>query len=517
MRGDPDRSGPVLEEADDAPGRSRLAREGGLEPSRRHALRAGGGPDPDGAVPGFEEAAHVLRREAALSNERGRASTAHAEGAGRVGAHQQGPVGGFRQAGDLVRPEAVTGAEDRHDPVLDPVEAAAGGCDPQGAVAGLEDGPRVVAREAFRHPEREEFPVGEAIEAADPRPDPDVPFTVRAEAPDLVVREPVLRGEEVDPPVANPGDSASPGPDPQRPVPIHVKGGDLLGRKASDPRHLDAAGVLHRQEPAPRSSHPDTAVGVGRDRADDVAREPFRGVDDGDRPVPHPENALPAGADPEIPGTVAADRAQVVAREAVRRRERRLLLAPEPQEAGTARRDPDVAVRGLAHRPGRDSLCEPGVEVRDDSGFETGDSSGQADPEPAPGVLEERRDGAAPQLGIRPFVPDAEAHAVEPREALLGADPEVSVAGLEQGLDRVLGKALLRLPRVEAVLRQGLGGVEGDGGRGAEHPRGGEDAGESPHGGSHCITPAPWPGPRSREIAPPAILGFRGRDSGRSS
>ncbi len=59
------------------------------------------------------------------------------------------------------------------------------------------------------------------------------------------------------------------------------------------------------------------------------------------------------------------------------------------------------------------------------------------------------------------LVEDHEAHAVEADEALLGAEPEVTVARLDDGANRVLRKALLGRPDAVPVLRRGEPGVEG--------------------------------------------------------
>ena len=88
------------------------------------------------------------------------------------------------------------------------------------------------------------------------------------------------------------------------------------------------------------------------------------------------------------------------------------------------------------------------------------------DPQGAFPVLQQGLDAVAPQ-GARRHVEDREADAVEAHETAVGPEPEVSVAGLDDGGDGVLGKLVGGGPDVEAVLGEGLPGVETQGrGRG---------------------------------------------------
>jgi len=91
-------------------------------------------------------------------------------------------------------------------------------------------------------------------------------------------------------------------------------------------------------------------------------------------------------------------------------------------------------------------------------------------------VEESACDQVAADRGRVATIEDDEAHAVEAGEALLGADPQVTVAGLRDRQRRVLRQTIGDLPRVEHVLRGRLERAERQGGGRRERRQHGADA-----------------------------------------
>jgi len=114
----------------------------------------------------------------------------------------------------------------------------------------------------------------------------------------------------------------------------------------------------------------------------------------------------------------------------------------------------------------------------DGVGGEGEQAVGGGDPEGAEVVFGEVVDEVAVELGGVGGVEGEEVLAVEADQAALSGDPEEAVAGLEDGVDGVLGKAGLGLPGLPAVLAEGLGGGEGATGRGTGREDGQEAEGE---------------------------------------
>ena len=74
--------------------------------------------------------------------------------------------------------------------------------------------------------------------------------------------------------------------------------------------------------------------------------------------------------------------------------------------------------------------------------------------------LEQRGDVVvAERFGVRP-VEDLEVLAIEADESFLGAEPEIPIARLQDGLDGILRQPVIGLPRVVDVLGQGFVGIE---------------------------------------------------------
>ena len=61
------------------------------------------------------------------------------------------------------------------------------------------------------------------------------------------------------------------------------------------------------------------------------------------------------------------------------------------------------------------------------------------------------------------FINRGEAHAVELHQSRLGAEPEVTVVGLDDRIDPRIGQTLLHLPDAMNRLRQRPRGIEGVG------------------------------------------------------
>ena len=89
-------------------------------------------------------------------------------------------------------------------------------------------------------------------------------------------------------------------------------------------------------------------------------------------------------------------------------------------------------------------------------------------------------------------VEDGEADAVESHQPLLRAQPQVAVGRLRDDLHRVLGQAVLRVERVQAVLVERAGGVERQRGRAQE---GGGQAQDESHAPSAAIGSGGGPAP----------------------
>src|SRR5262249_47134398 len=130
---------------------------------------------------------------------------------------------------------------------------------------------------------------------------------------------------------------------------------------------------------------------------------------------------------------------------------------PEPERAAGS-------IRNGLDPPRRQALLGP--VAREPPRLEPGQASAvRAGPE-APvarfverddeGIPDRRRVGAVEHREPPPIEP----RPVEPRQALIGAEPEIPVAGRRQRVHGILGKALVGRPRLVDVPVEGLRGIE---------------------------------------------------------
>ena len=150
--------------------------------------------------------------------------------------------------------------------------------------------------------------------------------------------------------------------------------------------------------------------------------------------------------------------------------EARRLEVDEPIDFGRPslhrkRGDGDHGAGGVRHEAEHEfrwpaALRAPGLEA---SLAIPGDAAALgAQPQIALGVLVERRETVAEDPRGGALVEDGEADAVEPREAIERGHPQIPVAGLVDGRDDVLRQPVVDGPHVEAVLRRGVDGHDGE-------------------------------------------------------
>ena len=116
----------------------------------------------------------------------------------------------------------------------------------------------------------------------------------------------------------------------------------------------------------------------------------------------------------------------------------------------------------------------------------------RADPERAETIFEQRGHVVvAERFGVG-SIEDLEVLAVEADEPFLGAEPQIAIARLQDGLDGILRQPLIGLPRVVHVLGQRFVGIESDGRR---CPRENQDHGTRANGDDSPNTHEPllWP------------------------
>src|SRR5262249_7668756 len=172
--------------------------------------------------------------------------------------------------------------------------------------------------------------------------------------------------------------------------------------------------------------------------------------------------------DPQPPLGVLGERRDLPDRQAVPLAEELDGVSLEPYEApdGHGPERPVAGLEELGHRAAR------GIALRLPAGEPPGAAAqqpfGRSDPERAVAPLAEGANPVVADRGAVAGIEDREANAVESDEALLGAEPQVTVAGLEDRVHRVLREAGVAVPDVAAVLGERGAGVQAAGAGGAE-------------------------------------------------
>ena len=105
----------------------------------------------------------------------------------------------------------------------------------------------------------------------------------------------------------------------------------------------------------------------------------------------------------------------------------------------------------LSAEPGEHAILEPGQAA-----------AGRTDPERTETIFEQRGDVVVAERSGVGSGEDLEAHSIEADEPLLGAEPQIPVARLQDGLDGILREPLIGLPHVVHVLGQCFVGIESE-------------------------------------------------------
>jgi len=217
------------------------------------------------------------------------------------------------------------------------------------------------------------------------------------------------------------------------------------------------------------------------------------------------EHAVAQAADP---GAVGADPERAVgvgeqAQDAVMRQTVAGGVGAEPVPAQAAQAaavgaDPDGAVRPL-RQGGDDVERQPvaGGEHAEAAVLEAEQPAAVgARPQRAGPVHQERPDVVGGQGPGGELVVDVEAGAVEPRHPLLGGQPQIALAVLDDDVHRVLRQPALDVPHATGVLGDQLVRIEG-------RRCGGEDQGEQ-HGPAEAAARKPQTG--ARAVSRPATV-----------
>ena len=371
-------------------------------------------------------------------------------------------VARFEQRARVIAHQTVRRGERGDLAVAQPVQPAAVGADPQRTVRGRKHRGDGVRRQAFARGDDGEARVAELVEPV-VRSDPEAAFRILEERRDDVVREAVASGEGIEALAAHAHETAAARADPEVAVPIRAdRERRIRGESLGLAEGRDAVAVDARQ-PATRRD-PDVSGGVLIQAVDEMIRQQLAldaerfGLDPG-----HFQHAA-RGRDPQASGSIFQDRADDVSVH----QETAEPPVLEAAEAAAARADPERAVATAgdgSDLPAR-SLFVRRVRFRairlEGAVLQTDEpAGGGADPQAAVRVFQEGRDAAVAKRRRIRAAENREADAVEPRQAAPRAQPEVSVAGLNEGTDRILRQAVARQPHVQAVLRDAPGGIQG--------------------------------------------------------
>ena len=353
------------------------------------------------------------------------------------------------------RPSATEYAA-AHVPPLEGVEPAGIGADPKRALAVLAQGPDVVPEHALGPaPDRERAggqPQQPVVGAR-----PEAPVAILGKGQDDLLRE-ARFGVESGAPVSADARESFSGPDPEVAVAILVEGAEV---PVGDARLRVAREALAGPTREPLvGGDPQLALSVDEELPHAVARQPIaRGVGleglaveaaDAPRLEGDPQRAvlvLDHVTDvPRADGLRGLDRPDFVT-----------VVAKEPADGP----EEHVAGAGLVYGKDRGGEALELAEAAEVAGFVDGEAEPAPDPEAPLPVFPEGGNPAVGKLRRVAGVEDVEAGAVEAGEAGLGPEPEEVVAGLADGVDRVLGKAVVGGPEPGCVLGDRPLGLEG--------------------------------------------------------
>ncbi len=98
--------------------------------------------------------------------------------------------------------------------------------------------------------------------------------------------------------------------------------------------------------------------------------------------------------------------------------------------------------------------CTVPAEIRKLSFTKTGNAAAfGADPERAIVAGVERQNGVVPNLIVNDFrLKNRETHSIEPRQPILGAEPDITIRRLSKGLDGISRQSIVSVPGAGGVL-----------------------------------------------------------------
>ena len=469
---DPERARAVCEHREDRVGREAVPRAVGDEPAALEAVQSGGHrPGPHDPLPVDDDRHDRIAGQPVLHGVSLQDRTLEPHEAGPARSDPERTVGAFgdcldrpAELGEALEPFLAGGAA---------AQDAVGGARPQGAAAVLEHRPELVFREALALRVHRHASGLDAVEPAVGRADPQAAFTVFGQRENPVAREAVGGAVAQEAPLPEPEDACV-GAEPEIPVAIAVERPHERGR---EPRGLAVERgrePVDVGEPAARPD-PHPALGVGQD-GDRGARKSV-GHGPWHELLAVQARGAPQAAHPQGAGRVLADGSDPRPGQPVAVREGLHRSSFDPGRA-EARPGPDPAARVLEERSDLGA-----VDAADRKGLEpiaahVDEAAHGADPERAVAGGEQRLHPVVRERRRVARVENREADAVEAHEAFLRPEPEVSVAGLGDGGDRVLRQARVARPRVVPVLRGGDRRIDAGGGPRAE--REGERGGRNP-------------------------------------
>jgi len=466
-----------------------------LQPVQSGPVRAG----PDDALAVAADADHPVGGQSVPRGEvRRHPPVPQADQAAAVGAHPQVAVRGFPHGADQVVRKSVPGVEVLDPPAAHAVQAPAVGADPDVAGAGLEDPDDVGAGEALGDAGGGETAVGQPDEPAPVGADPEVPFPVLAEGARHLVRQALGTREHGPPPAGPPAHAAAERAHPEVAGPVFEDRQDAVAGQSVARGDHGKSSVGEPGQSAPVRARPQRAVPASRQAVHHRVRQAVPLVQPFELSVPQAADAGAVGADPEGAVRVGQQAQQAVVGQAVPGGE---VLEPVPAQAAQSPAvggDPDPAVRALGQSG--DDVERQAVTGGEDAELavlepEQPAAVGARPQRPAP-VHQERPNVVGGQGPGGAFVVDAEAGAVEPRHPLLGGQPQIALAVLDDDVHRVLRQPALDVPHATGVLGDQLVRIEG-------RRCGGEDQGEQ-HGPAEAAARKPQTG--ARAVSRPATV-----------